>query len=62
MITVGDRERESVRHVSANKEHGRERLCFLNALQVFVHMRIVARQKRKLRRAQQVLRSMFKEL
>ena len=41
---------------------GREWLGFLNPLQVCIHMRIVARQKRELRGAQQVLRGMFNDL
>ena len=62
MIAVRDGERPIIRHVSANEEDRREGLCFLNALQVFVHMRIVTRQKREFGGAQQILRRMFEEL
>ena len=41
---------------------GRKRLCFLDSLQVFVHMRIVARQEREIGGAQHILRRMFNEL
>jgi hypothetical protein len=62
MITVRDNERESIRHISADEEHRRKGLCFLNSLQVCVHVRIVPRQKRELSGAQQILRGMFEEL
>lgn len=32
MIAVRDNRRQSVRHVAANKEDGRERLAFVNSL------------------------------
>ncbi len=50
------------RHIPTNQEHGREGLCLLNSLQVFIHMRIVARQKREPGGAQHILRRMFDKL
>jgi hypothetical protein len=62
VITIGDNEGEPVSHVPANKKNGRERLAFLNPLQVLIDMRLVTRQKRELSRAQQVLRGVLNRL
>ena len=62
MITVRHNERKSACNLAANEQSGRERLAFMNSLQIRVHVRLVARQKREMRGAQQALRGMVDEL
>ena len=56
MITVRHNERKSACNVAANEQNGRERFALMNSLQILVHVRLVTREKREMRGAQQVLR------
>src|SRR5271166_2473030 len=62
VITVRHSERKPACDVAAYEENWRERLASVNSLEIVVHMRLVTRQKRELRGAQQVLRRIFHEL
>jgi hypothetical protein len=62
VITIRHNERKSACNVAANEQNGRERLALKNSLQILVHVRLVTREKREMRGAQQVLRGMLDEL
>ena len=48
MVPVCDDQRQASRHVAANEQYRRERLALVNPLEVVVHVRFVAREKRQM--------------